>query len=100
MAVGLAITITAKDGRLSDQLEAAKKASALFQQLGATSARTLSTTDILNTVILVIEAQSREALGRLQDDFLANPEGAAIWEATAQGSSPTAASATMTFFDV
>ncbi len=100
MAVGMAITITSKDGRVIEQIDAAKKGAALFERLGATSARTLSTTDQLNTIIMVIEAENREALGRLQDQFLADAEGAAIWEATTKESSPTAASTTMTYMDI
>jgi hypothetical protein len=100
MAVGMAITITSKDGRVNEQIDAAKKATAHFERLGATSARTLSTTDQLNTVIMVIEADSREALGRLQDKFLADPEGAGIWDDTTKASSPTAASTTMMYFDI
>jgi hypothetical protein len=100
MAVGMAITITSKDGRVNEQIDAAKKGAALFERLGATSARTLSTTDQLNTVIMVIEGESREALGRMQDRFLADPDGAAIWEETTKASSPTAASTTMTYFDI
>jgi hypothetical protein len=100
MAVGMAITITSKDGRVNEQIDAAKKGAALFERLGATTARTLSTTDQLNTVIMVIEAESREALGRLQDRFLAEAEGAAIWEATTKETSPTASSTTMMFFDI
>jgi hypothetical protein len=99
MAVGMAVTITSKDGRLNEQLDQAKKVAALFERQGATSPRTLSTTDQLNTVMLVVEAESREALGRLQDRFLADGEGAAIWEANTKESSPMAAFTTMTYFD-
>jgi hypothetical protein len=100
MAVGIAVTMASKPGRVNEQIDQVKKAAALFERLGATTVRTLSTTDQLNTVMLVLEAESREALGRLQDRFLADAEGAAIWEATMKESSPSASSTTLTYLDI
>jgi hypothetical protein len=100
MAVGTAITMTSKAGQMNEQVDLTKKVAAVFERLGATSVRTLTTTDQLNTVMLVIEAESREALGRMQDRFLADAEGAAIFEATGKESSPMAAYTTLTYFDI
>jgi hypothetical protein len=49
---------------------------------------------------MVIEAKSRAALGGLPDRFLADAEGAGIWEETTKQPSPTGSSTTMMYFNI
>jgi hypothetical protein len=60
----------------------------------------LTTDQVANTLMMVIEAESREALGRLQDNFYADAEGHAAVQDTAGASSPTAGWTTTTYFDI
>jgi hypothetical protein len=92
--------MTSKAGQMNELVDMVKKGAAVLERLGATSVRTLTTTDQLNTVMLVSEAESREAVGRLQDRFFADAEGAEIFAASGMESSPLAAVTTLTYFDI
>ena len=100
MAVGYASTITAKDGRMMDQIASLKRSAAVLERLGASSVRVLGTAQVANTVTIVVEAENNEALGRLLDSFNSDAEGMAIWADTADSSGPTASWTLTTYFDI